>query len=91
MNYSLRREAACESGPTVGEADRTLAFRRWALTTTTPSSYAFAYLEIRPLLLDLLEPRLHRRERGGIRDAVDEQERVRRGDRESAMEEQTKG
>ena len=51
-----------------------------------------AYLEVRPLLLDLLEPRLDRRERSGVGDAVDQQECVRRGDRESGVEEeQTKG
>ena len=51
-----------------------------------------AYLEVRPLLLYLLEPRLDRRERSGVGDAVDEQECVRRSDRESGVEEgQTKG
>ena len=51
-----------------------------------------AYLEVRSLLLYLLEPRLDRRERSGVGDAVDEQECVRRSDRESRVEEgQTKG
>ena len=54
------------------------------------SLFFLAYLEIGPLLLDFLQSRLHRCERSGVSDAVDEQERVRRGDGESEMGE-TKG